>query len=962
MKKISQLLRKPIPEYAEFISLIKKSDKKYHFLYFLTPLMDYIYQEMTSYLFKNYPDYTTLLSKHLLYQHIYQDFMQNVNFMIIKTCVAEMHDAKRRKVLKGKTSSIRYNYFIKELSKHETRMIFLKKYPVLDEKLYIYVNQKIHSLKDFFMHFIKDRDSIAEQFNIKKTYKLSSIQASGDKHNHGKEVFVLLFYDAKKRLKKIVYKPHAIAIDAAFQDFIRWYNKKTHSLTLRTIHMLPRATYGWVEYIAMKPCHSKKEVEHFYYRLGVLMMFAYLLHGRDLHAENMIAHAAYPMIVDYECFFTPMMMKDEHVRLNQLRHFISDLSILPQRLDDDDTHQGFDISMIDGSGGAILHQIKKWVDIGKDSMHAVPANAAFPLTLNRPKLHGKMINYLKYENPLSKGFSDAYHIMLTYKSSLLGKRSPLIRFKNIPVRIVLRESMDYALLLYECWHPTLLSSKKKFNRFLSLPTLPDVACDSMNHIKKIERQALQENNIPYLSCLTTSRMIVLKDQNIAVDMKKSGYSYATYHIKNHLNLYDLALQMAIIHNSYEVVKLNATSAVRKKKYMRFSQGNPPSHNFLHKKAISLAKRKLHQLYSLYIPNKDFFSWPSIEINDHAHWVAKFSGNNFYDGIPGIVLTFAYGAHIFKNKNYKRLCQSWLGHLRYWLHHSKPTLTENIGLFEGLGGFLYVLAKLYVLWNDKSLIDDMKCLIDRIDCAFESNTCVDIMSGSAGLLIALLTVYPIYSSRTLHRLMQRCVRHILKQYPDPYHRKNSPELLLGMAHGISGMMLALYRYHRLKKSRRIVYWLKRAMLYLDYHFNKEKHNWPDFRLKPVTYPGSWCNGAAGIGMMYMVLQNHANEKNRVDAALKTVFQQGSSLYHCLCHGNVGSLDFFLMATQQYQVKHIEILYRIMVSHFLKQLENSNFQCDMCATTGTPGLLTGWSGVIYELLRLAYPNQIPSVLVY
>jgi type 2 lantibiotic biosynthesis protein LanM len=569
---------------------------------------------------------------------------------------------------------------------------------------------------------------------------------------------------------------------------------------------------------------------------------------------------------------------------------------------------------------------------------------------------------MTYKPAVLKGFEETYDIILKYKKALLAKNSPLIRFKKLPVRVVLRDTIDYASLLDEHWHPVILSSIKRRNQFISLPKT-----HYFNHVQEIkigqnEMRALKENNIPYFSCLTTRRTLYASQQKIKGLINKTGYAYVVYHLKNRINRYDLALQRAIINNSYEVVILNSVSSLSKKTHAPLSIGKPVSSALLQQKARSIAKRELHQLYTLYMANKNLFMWPTIKLDENDRWVLGFAEDDLYEGIPGIVLTFAYGAHVFKNKNYKILCQAWLKHIKLWLRSARCELTESTGFFEGLGGYIYVLTMMYQLWGDKSLLLTIKLLINKVDMAFKSNQSTDVISGSAGLLMVLLSANRFISSEKLMKLMQKCAKHILHQYPDPYKiTKQSPHLLLGMAHGVSGMILALHRYNLLKKSQSIQHWLDKAMLYLDEHFNSVNKNWPDLRYKTAKYSDSWCHGAPGIGLMLLALQPYVNVQNRIDAALTTTFQQGIRKSHCLCHGNLGSLDFFLMAVRQGNDKRIELFYKIIASNILSNLEkNSNYYCDICTKMASPGLLTGQAGVVYELLRILSPDQVPSIL--
>ncbi len=94
-------------------------------------------------------------------------------------------------------------------------------------------------------------------------------------------------------------KPHAMQQDRIFLNTYQWFCE-TLGLEVRSVHMLIRKNYAWVEEIKYAECQSTEEIQLFYKRLGVWMFCCYILSVGDMHYENMIASGAYPMIIDME--------------------------------------------------------------------------------------------------------------------------------------------------------------------------------------------------------------------------------------------------------------------------------------------------------------------------------------------------------------------------------------------------------------------------------------------------------------------------------------------------------------------------------------------------------------------------------------------------------------------------------------------------------------------------------------
>jgi lantibiotic modifying enzyme len=58
--------------------------------------------------------------------------------------------------------------------------------------------------------------------------------------------------------------------------------------------------YFWAEFISHDTCKSKKEVENYWRRAGILLAVCYILGFTDGHMENIIACRDQPILVDCE--------------------------------------------------------------------------------------------------------------------------------------------------------------------------------------------------------------------------------------------------------------------------------------------------------------------------------------------------------------------------------------------------------------------------------------------------------------------------------------------------------------------------------------------------------------------------------------------------------------------------------------------------------------------------------------
>lgn len=284
-------------------------------------------------------------------------------------------------------------------------------------------------------------------------------------------------------------------------------------------------------------------------------MILYLLGGYDMHAENLVAHGSFPVIVDYECLLPPLYSLDGNFDQDNSRSLVSKTLFLPMDFKITEEGGGFDLSAIGASGGEKVDtKIINWIDIGKDTMRAIRGEEKVPSFLNKPKtFRKKQIDFLNYEKNIIKGFQQAYRFFLKNRNLLLKRNStPLNLFKNKRVRIVFRDTEAYMRLLYEKWHPQFVHWKEGNNQYHSWVKTVLEEIPSMKTLFPFELQDLEQGNVPIFTCLTTEKKIV-DSNNVPINIlvKQSGYETIFENIKKYLNEKDLKEQIGIIKTSFE---------------------------------------------------------------------------------------------------------------------------------------------------------------------------------------------------------------------------------------------------------------------------------------------------------------------------------------------------------------------------------------------------------------------------
>jgi lantibiotic modifying enzyme len=83
-------------------------------------------------------------------------------------------------------------------------------------------------------------------------------------------------------------------------------------------------------------------------------------------------------------------------------------------------------------------------------------------------------------------------------------------------------------------------------------------------------------------------------------------------------------------------------------------------------------------------------------------------------------------------------------------------------------------------------------------------------------------------------------------------------------------------------------------------------------------------------------------------------------HCLCHGDLGNLDFLIQAEPLLSSVAFVERRRFLTRAVVASVRRDGWRCGTVAGIESPSLMNGLAGIGYGLLRLAAPERVPSVL--
>lgn len=904
-----------------------------------------------------------------------------------KTFVLEMHIAGIQHHLQGETPEERFTDFVRQLCHKEKILLLLEEYPVLARQLVQTVDHWVSYAQEFLAHLCADWQDICSTFTPEyDPGMLVDVQGGvGDLHRKGRSVLVLKF-SSKLQL---LYKPKSLAIDVHFQELLEWLNEQGAQPAFRTIKIIDRGSYGWSEFVHMHNCTSADEVARFYERQGSYLALLYVLNATDFHVENIIANGEYPILIDLEALFHPRVSKHDMTQPHHLAASTSmdqsvlHVGLLPHRIWSNGEALGVDLSGLGGQEGQITpHSLPRWQDVGTDQMRLTHQRVEIPGGQNRPKLNGCDINVLDYRKHIIAGFTNIYQILRKRRGELIAEILP--RFAHDEIRLLLRPTRRYERLLGESFHADLLHDALERDCFFDRLWQEVKQWPYLSRVIPAERRDLLRGDIPLFTTHPDSRTAVTSDGEQLLDFFDEPSLELVKQRLQQLDEQDLAKQTWIIEAALATLLLGPEQVTGKAFQIKPAL-SPVSRERLMASACAIGER----LNTLATRNDYAASWLGVSPVNESTWSLLPTSIDLYSGTSGIALFLSYLGMLTGNVCYTTLAKLALASVRSQVEQLKEYLeVVSIGTFDGLGSVIYLLMHLSILWNEPTLLQEAEALVNLLPALIAKDERLDIISGSAGCIMNLLSLYMIHpSSQTLTVALQ-CGDHLLAteqpmQEGVAWTTIKDERPLGGFSHGTAGIALSLFKLADISGRECYRQTAMAALAYDRSLFSPEMQNWADLRTFSScstnarqseqmrskvqvrqSHMVAWCHGASGIGLSRLGLLKYLDDatvRGEIDIALKTTIAEGLNRNHSLCHGSLGNVDVVLTATQVLEdACYREALNRVTAT-VVESIDEYGWITGVPLGVETPGLMTGLAGIGYELLRLAEPEKVPSVLL-
>jgi type 2 lantibiotic biosynthesis protein LanM len=891
-----------------------------------------------------------------------------------KVGVLELHVAKVQGALDGATPEERFRSFTGRIRRPEIALELLREYPILARVLFNAIELWAESGLEFVSRLCADWSDICSAFSGGSDPGLLEEidMGAGDRHRRGRSVLLARFSSGFR----LVYKPKSLQMDMRFGQLLEWLRDRG-APSLRVPKVLDRGAYGWTEFVTPDPCRDRDEVKRFYEKQGALLALLYGLEANDCHSENIIAAGGDPVLIDLESLFHPDYGQGDPAVYRSAASFVMSNSVLrvgllphPQQGKDD---RLVDRSGLGGQGGQpALRETPVWERVGTDDMHLVRKLYGLSAAANRPTLGGEEVDLVEFSEEIVKGFRDMYEVLVKNNAELLGQGSILEQFAGIEVRAIFRLTQFYATILSESFHPDLLRDALERDRLFSrlwfgLDQSP--LAEKALRLIPYELDDLWRGDIPFFSTRVDSRDVYASDGRCIPELlRRSGWEAVRSRLSR-LAPEDLDQQIWFIKGSLTAVAIASEPQWTTYTVSRSTNTGGPWDLIEYSRLIG------DRLLELAVWGEQGVSWVGLSLISGRHWALLPFGLDLYGGLPGIVLFLAYLGWVTGDSTYSRVAETALSSIRAELERKESILSKSIGGFEGWGGLVHVWVHLAALWGRNDLLREAMQMAEAMEPLIAMDRSLDVVSGSAGGIAVLLELYRNVKEAKILRLARSMGDKIVSQAV-PIGKgvgwlvPTNPGLpLTGFSHGASGFAWSLLNlYHATGVTAYKDISLK-ALAFERGVFMPETGNWPDLREVPSIDAGSrkfmtaWCHGAPGIGLsrlkMLSLLRDDKIEEDAL-AAFSSTLRGGFGSNHSLCHGDLGNLDFLLLGSlvlgDPAWREHLERL----TAQVVMSIDEFGWLCGVPLGTETPGLLCGLAGIGYQLLRLARPEHVPSVL--
>jgi len=880
-----------------------------------------------------------------------------------------------------------YDAFIADLLRSGYALL-LADYPVLGRLLAVVCGLWLDASEEMLRRLAASRKELALDIGIAGEARLTSIQLGlSDPHRGGRAVAILSFGDGDAA-RRVVYKPKDMQVDATYQTYLQALNDASDLGPLRTLRVINRDGYGFMEWVEHRPCTNEEELARFYTNAGRTMALLHLLGCTDCHYENLIASGDQLILIDTETLLEAVprdLISDDgddpdaiSALHTSMQGSVLRSGLLPQwMMIGAGRKLAYDISALGIQPPPPERAMPGWLGLNSDGMMAGLLTQPCELPTSLPVELGSPQRLTDFVDELCSGFADQLQEAIRLKPLL---QQALDGFRGQPRRLVARATRLYFTIQRQMLQPAALRNAvvhglklEQLSRSFVLASEKPISWLML----KAELLQMERLDIPFFEHPIDGEQLPLPEGLAPIQefMKASGLSAACRRLLT-LDQVEIDFQLKLIrgaiaarHLKTIIPAVGAAGAVP-------ASATGDSNDVVDPEAYCQEAFRLGQeLWDDAISDtKGRPEWLGINLGaDGESFHFGLIGNSLYSGVSGNALLFARLALASAGET----AELWSK--RAWsCFESLAELAgrnSNDQLFRlmrdqpfGIAGSGGILLALQLL--QRSGLQDVSSLAELLIDQLRSERLladegVDVIGGVCGLIGPLLLA----GTPKAQELALICGDRLLSLqlasggWPAGLPSSGKPPLT-GFSHGAAGMAAALARLSQVSGEERFAKGARQAVGYERSVFDGERGNWPDFRSSSETaeFMLSWCHGAPGILLSRWILsaaaladeQTAAEQQSARASTLSSLERLSSRVGEAPAHLCCGVLGITSLLRVDAQANGQELAAPVASaeSALIHQARASGGYTYFSVENGSlnlPGLYTGKAGVALALLE-------------
>jgi type 2 lantibiotic biosynthesis protein LanM len=876
--------------------------------------------------------------------------------LAVPTLMRKLELARAGQDLAGADGRERLAGFIRQQSAPAALAALFREYPVLARLIGTASQFAAEAGLELMTRFAADRPAIvAELLGGEDPGPAVAVNPGlGDPHRRGRSVAAVRFADGRT----VIYKPRDLASHRLLGEVAGWLNRRIPDCGLCLPRVLTRPGYGWLEFIDHRPLPSLEAAGTFYRRTGVLLAALYVLRATDVHCENLIARGDQPVLIDAETLFHPALPTlgalTSDPAAQALAASVQSVALLPYL--DVNGHGVVDRSGLGGDAGQMAAElVLDWDPPATDQARLVWREAAFAGAANRPRAGGQPIEPADYESAVLDGFRLGYCAIADDRDAFM---KIVDSAGDLEVRVIIRPSGEYARLLAGSTQPDLLRDAR--DRDQALDPLRGITADQplWRELAEHELADLRAGDIPLLISRPATR-----DVWTSAGQRRPGLLDRTGRSRT----LDIIAGMGEVDRRDQEWVISASLATRRPARGHLSSQPMPG------PLTAIAAEPVRMLAAVCGladqivargmtdqdgENRSRANWIGLQLVDDIRWMVLPMGASLTDGYLGVGLFLAQLAALTGLTRYAEVARRAVLPVAPLLDAltGNPDLLAAIGCgFTGLGGISYGLARMSVLLDDDELRDWTDRAV-RVTAEAADLTCPPWwMTGLSGCLAAMSAVRAELGSAAAEDLANACAGQLtaLVESSGGGCVADDEPVRGGFAAGPAGVGWALTRFAGDAVGSRGFRAGQRAL---------RRAGEPPVLAGGALADGAglgWCSGVAGL----LIARSGLDDVDRTELRAAGQALTSRPILHdlSLCHGELGITDALALLDSAAGRPRMSAGFRRQAGRILDAVGRRTRCCGTPGAVETPGLLSGLAGIGYGLLRLGFPDRVPSVLL-